>query len=138
MYKLEIIFKSSNRLMDHFRFKDTIPLDCRSFVLYQYTCGKCNFAYIGKTFRHFKVRVFEHCGRSLKTHRLFTFNPQNNNNTAVLKHINTCKCEASMDDFKIIGSADNDYHLRLKESLLIQRDNPILNKNVQSIPLKLF
>ena len=136
--KLQIIFSSNNRLSTHFSFKDKIPLNCRSFILYKFLCNKCNLVYYGKTFRHFKVRVFEHLGTSLRTGKPFTYNPKNNNNTAVLNHLHKCKCNASISDFKIIGSASNDYHLRIKESLIIQRDDPFLNKNVQSIPLALF
>ena len=136
--KLNIIFSSNNRLRNYFQFKDKIPMNCRSLILYKFLCNKCNLVYYGKTFRHFKVRAFEHLGKSLKTGKAFTFNPNNNNNTAVLNHIQKCKCNASIDDFKIIGSANTDYHLRIKESLVIQRDDPVLNKTVQSIPLELF
>ena len=136
--KLDITFKVSKRLGDCFRFKDKIPLECRSFILYKFQCSKCNLAYYGKTFRHYKVRVHEHLGTSLRTNNPFTYNPKNVNNTAVLTHLHSCKCKASVDDFSIIGSAKNDYHLRIKESLLIQKDKPVLNVNVNSIPLMLF
>ena len=136
--KLQIIFNSQNRLGQCFRFKDKIPLYCRSLVLYKFKCSKCNLAYYGKTLRHYKVRVYEHLGTSLLTDKPYTYKPNNINNTAILNHIHHCKCKASVDDFRIIGSAPNDYHLRIKESLIIQRDNPVLNKNVKSIPLELF
>ena len=136
--KLQIIFSSQNRLGDYFKFKDKIPLQCRSLVLYRFVCNKCNLIYYGKTFRHFKVRVYEHLGKSLKTDKPYTYNSKNTNNTTVLNHIHNCKCKASIDDFKIIGSAKNDYHLRIKESIIIKKDNPILNKTVKSIPLSLF
>ena len=136
--KLQIIFNSQNRLGQCFRFKDKIPLYCRSLILYKFKCGKCNLAYYGKTLRHYKVRVYEHLGTSLLTDKPYTYNPKNINNTAILNHIHNCKYNASVEDFQIIGSAPNDYHLRIKESLLIQRDNPVLNKNVKSIPLELF
>ena len=42
------------------------------------------------------------------------------------------------ENFKIIGSAHNDYHLCLKESLLIQKLKPKINTNENSVPLKLF
>ena len=136
--KLQIIFTSPTRLGDYFRFKDKIPLNCRSFILYKFLCNKCNLVYYGKTFRHFKVRAYEHLGKSLRTNKPFTYNPNNSNNTAVLNHIHKCKCKASINDFKIIGSAKNDFHLRIKESLVIQKDNPVLNKSVKSIPLSLM
>ena len=84
------------------------------------------------------VRVNEHIGISLRTGKQYTYNPNNPNNTAVLNHIHKCKCKASIDDFEIVGTAKNDFHLRIKESLIIQKDNPVLNKNVNSIPLTLF
>ena len=84
------------------------------------------------------VRTFEHLGNSLATGNKFTYNPKNNNNTAVLNHINSNNCHATLDNFRIIGSARNDYTLCLKESLLIQLYKPRLNKNVKSMPLHLF
>ena len=136
--KLKVVFKSPSRLGDFFRFMDRVPMRCRSFIIYKFTCSKCNLAYYGKTFRHYLVRSLEHLGVSIHTGKKYTFNSKNSNNTAVLKHIHECKCEASLDDFQIIGSASNDYHLKIKESLLIQKDNPIINLSVKSTPLYLF
>ena len=113
-------------------------MNCRSFILYKFLCNKCNLVYYGKTFRHFKVRVFEHLGKSIKTNKPFTYNPAFNNNTAVRDHLQKCKCHTTIDDFKIMGSANNDYYLKIKESLIIQRDDPFLNKNVKSILVALF
>ena len=63
---------------------------------------------VGNTKRHFLVRMFEHLGISLTTGKNYTFNPKNNNNTAVLNHINCNNCDATLDNFCIIGSARND------------------------------
>ena len=41
----------------------------------------------------------------LRTGNRFTCNPKQNNNTAVLNHLHECKCNSSINDFKIIGSA---------------------------------
>ena len=43
-------------------------------------------------------------------------------------------------DFEIIGGvqSNNDFHLRIKESLLISRDKPQLNIAVSSTALELF
>ena len=82
--------------------------------------------------------MYEHMGTSLRTNKPFSYNPKNPNNSAVLDHLQKCKCTVSINDFKVIGSAKNDYHLRIKESLVIHKDNPVLNKNVNSIPLSLF
>ena len=90
--KLRVIFNSNNRLRNFFSFKDKVPLSVRSLVLYRFTCNSCNAVYIGKTRRHYMVRIFEHLGISLATHKKFTYNPHNNNNTAVLNHLNCNKC----------------------------------------------
>ena len=136
--KIQVMFHSGNRLGSFFRFKDKVPLNARSLILYKFTCSSCNSAYVGKTKRHFLVRMFEHLGISLSTGKNYTFNPKNNNNTAVLNHINCNNCDATLDNFRIIGSAKNDYTLCLKESLVIQLYKFNLNKNVKSMPLKLF
>ena len=139
--KLNIAFKSTNRIRNSFMFKDKIPLDVRSHLLYRYTCNRCNSVYIGKTKRHYLVRVLEHLGVSIKTGNRYTFNPNNTNNSAVLTHINTqCKHnhKASQNEFSIIGSANTDHLLYIKESLLIQNLNPKLNGSVKSTPLYLF
>ena len=74
----------------------------------------------------------------LNTGKNYTFFPKNNNKTAVLNHINCNNCDATLDNFRIIGSARNDYTLCLKESLVIQLYKFNLNKNIKSIPLELF
>ena len=65
--KVKIIFKISNRLKNYFSFKDVVPEPLRSCQIYNFTCGSCNASYIGKTFRHMKVRVSEHQGVSPRT-----------------------------------------------------------------------
>ena len=52
-YKNKIIFKSSTRIANIFRFKDKIPLCLRSNIVYKFTSGRCNATYYGKTCRHF-------------------------------------------------------------------------------------
>ena len=48
-FKLNVLFKSSNRLRNSFRFKDLIPKYMNSKVIYKYNCNICNDVYIGKT-----------------------------------------------------------------------------------------
>ena len=136
--KIKVIFKCSNRFRNFLAFKDKVPLRVRSHHLYRYTCDGCNAFYIGKTRRHYLVRVFEHLGISLRTYQKFTFNAACKNNSSILKHVNCTKCVGKEQNFKIIGSASTDYHLCLKESILIKKYKPKLNTNDNSIPLKLF
>ena len=65
--KVKSFFKISNRLTNYFSFKDVVPEPLRSCQIYNFTCGSCNVSYIGKTFRHMKVRVSEHQGVSPRT-----------------------------------------------------------------------
>ena len=138
MCKLQISLNSTCRLGNFFRFKDKIPMNARSLILYKFLCNGCNSIYLGKSKRHYLVRVFEHLGVSLATGKHYTYNCKNNNNTAVLNHINKDSCHATLNDFRIIGSARNDYLLCLKESLMIQLHKYNLNNSVKSMPLKLF
>ena len=45
---------------------------------------------------------------------------------------------ASFDDFETLVKECDEFRLLLRESILIQRDNPPLNRYVKSIPLELF
>ena len=49
-----------------------------------------------------------------------------------------CDHIVSHDDFKILRSSNSEYHLKIKESLLISRDTPELNRNEKPLPLCLF
>ena len=46
-----------------------------------------------------------------------------------------CDHIVSIDDFKILATSDSGFHVKVKESLLISRDEPMLNKNETSLPL---
>ena len=105
-------------------------------VLYRFKCGDCNITYIGKTCRHFQVRFSEHLGISNVTNLPLKYNKKST--TAIRDHINSCKHQNSPENFKIIGTAKNDYYLKIKESLNILRETPKLNKTVKSFPLALF
>ena len=49
-----------------------------------------------------------------------------------------CDQPVSFDDFKMLASSNSEFHLQIKESLLISRNQPVLNKNEASLPLRLF
>ena len=44
----------------------------------------------------------------------------------------------SIDDFKILATIDSNFHVKVKESLLISRDEPILSKIETSLPFYQF
>ena len=57
-------------------------------------------------------------GVSLATGKEFTYNPNNNSNTAILNHLRQSECNGDINSFEIIGRAKNDFFLRIKESLI--------------------
>ena len=105
-----------------------------SGVLYKYTCGRCNSSYYGKTDRHLKVRSGEHIGISPLTFRKVKPSKE----SAIRDHLLNCNNIPSFDEFTILTYGHHKYILEIKESLLIKRDRPVLNKNISSAKLFLF
>ena len=137
--RIIVIWNSPRKLRNLFTYKDKLPMRLCSKILYRYSCNGCNSIYLGKSKRHFLVRAYEHLGLSLRTGKKFTYNPKHNNNSGILDHINNSNtCGGDLNNFKIIGRARNDFHLRIKESILIRKFQPSLNSKDNSIPLALF
>ena len=63
---------------------------------------------------------------------------KNMKESAVSDHRLQSDCVISFDDFDVLVSDTNNFRLLIKESLLIKRDKPILNRTIKSFPLKLF
>ena len=61
---IKVILKSTNHLSSLFRFKDVIPKELRSHLVYKFSCSSCNATYYGKRERHLNVRSGEHIGLS--------------------------------------------------------------------------
>ena len=131
--KLKIIFFSKRRLSNFFKFKDKIPSDLQSHLVYKIQCAECNLCYYGLAERHFKVRSFDHLGLSIYTNKPIKGVP-----TAMKTHWRNTKHNITMDSITVLAREENAFHLRIKESLLIKRDKPILNNNLYSTPLYLF
>ena len=49
-----------------------------------------------------------------------------------------CNRIVSIDDFKVLATSDLDFHVKVKESLLISCGEPILNKDKTLLPLYWF
>ena len=131
---LKVIFQSSNRLENLFRFKDSIPLALRSHLVYKFTCSNCNVTYYGETERHLKIRAGEHLSISALTNKRVN----NNKRSAIKDHCIFHNHDGEFNDFVALAYDANKFKLLIKEALLVSRDNPPLNKQIKSIPLKLF
>ena len=132
--KLKIIFRSKCRLNTLFRFKDPLEKKIRSGIIYRYTCSNCRVTYYGKTFRHFYTRAVEHMGISNLTGKRL----KNVKQSAIADHLLQCNCAINFNDFSILATDCNKFKLLLRESLLIKRDKPILNRTIKSLPSELF
>ena len=131
---LRIVFQSKTRLSSLFRFKDIIPKEISSHLVYKFTCSCCNAAYYGESERHFFVRASEY----LDMTSLAGKQVRNPKKSAIFDHILLNGHDASFEDFTILLKENNRFKLHLKESLLIKRDKSELNRNIYSYPLELF
>ena len=132
--KIKVIFKSTKRLSKFFHFKDKVPFSLQLNVGYKFSCDRCNATYYGKTYWHLNIRVGEHSGVSPLTGKKLKAKAT----TAIKDHMLLCDHVVSLKDFKILASSNSEFHLKIKESLLIARDKPELNRNAKSLPLYLF
>ena len=130
---LRIVFQSKTRLSSLFRFKDIIPKEISSHHLHKFTCSCSNATYYGESERHFFFRASEHLGMTPLTGKRVR-NPKN----SIFDHILLNGHDASFEDFAILLKENNRFELHLKESLLIKRDKPELNRNIYSYLLELF
>ena len=96
-------------------------------------CSCCNATYYGQTQRHFFVRASEHLGITPLTGKFVKTSKK-----SAIFDILLDSHKASSDHFSILLKESNTFKLQMKESLLISRDKPILNRNIYSFPLELF
>ena len=57
--------------------------------------------------------------------------------SAIKEHLSFWNGAPDFEDFSILATNNSDFKVTLMESLLINRDLPLLNKNKQSLPLEL-
>ena len=92
--------------------------------------------YIRNTKWHLLVHQCEHLGLSVLTEKALNY--EEKDTTAIRKHCHENKHSCSLDNFEIVGTAVNDFHLKLKESLLILKMKSCLNIAQELMPLYHF
>ena len=127
---LRIVFKKKFCIKDLFRYKDALPLSCRSWVVYHSQCDSCSAAYIGKTINLLHQRFY----KSPLGH-LYT----SNMNSELLRHMALNPNHMfNFKDIKILDTAPNNNNLlEIKETLYINHLKPSLTTKT-STPLVLF
>ena len=84
--------------------------------------------------RHFYVKAAKYMGISHLTNKRL----KNVKRSAISDHMLICACNIKFNDFNILSKDFKNINSLIKESLLITRDKPILNKAVKSFLLELF
>lgn len=120
----KIVFRTTCRVADLFKFKDKIPKRFLSSLVYGIYCKNCPSFYVGKTKRHLETRFKEH--RNIRKP------------TAVTEHLIEHGHSINFDDVKVLTKGDNDIELLIKETLTCRQLKPDLNVNVKSYPLEIF
>ena len=105
-----------------------------SGIVYRYTCRNCKVTYYGKTFRHYFTRTSEHMGTSNLTGKRI----KNAKGSAISNHLLQCDSPIAFDNFGVLAPDSNKFKLLIKESLLVKRDKPVLNRTTKSFPLDLL
>ena len=132
--KINIIYKTQRKLSNVLKFKDAVPSDLDSHIIYQFKCPSCNAGYIGETRVYHKVRNSQHLGISQYTGKPLSGNLP----TSVTTHIREKKCVCSLNDFKIIGRESDYFKRKIKESLFIKLHDYKLNGQKTSTDIFLF
>ena len=132
--KIKVIFQSKIRLNSFFKFKDSIPLRLCSHLIYKFQCSNCNITYYSETERHLKVRAGEHISTSPLTGKRVN----NNKKSSVKDHCLLSGHVCSFEDFSVLNYESHKFKRLIKESLLVTKDKPLLNKQVKSLKLELF
>ena len=128
---VKVIFQSKNRLSSLFKFKDSIPLYLRCHVDYKFQCSNCNITYYSKTECHIKVRAGEHVRMSPLTGKRVI----DKKKSSVKDHCLFSGHVCSFADFTVLNYESHKFKHLIKESLLVTKDKPLLNKQVKSLKL---
>ena len=112
---MKLVF-TSLKTKNHFSYKDPIPDDLKSFLVYKFTCASCSSSYICKTCCHFKPRIEEHSEKDNKSH---ISKHQHSTATHFYSH--------NALSFKIIDNANSKFDLKIIEALHITWREPNLN-----------
>ena len=124
-FNIKLVFNSFKN-KNYFAYKDPIPNDLKSFLVYKFTCASCSSSHMGETCHLFTTRIEEH----IKKH----------NKSRIFKHL--CSSEKCFDSynllcFKIIDKANSKFDLKIKDALHINWRKPNLNAQQNHLALTL-
>lgn len=121
--EFRILFTNEFRIGTFFNHKDRIPDSLCSNIVYKFTCPSCQAGYIGCSSRSFKIRMFEHMGKSYRSGRFLNTMPF----SAIRDHSRKEDHLFSPIDFEIIAKCRSNKEALISEKLLINKYKPVLN-----------
>ena len=104
------MFKSQNKLAKAFHFKDRIPKELASDVVYEFHCGLRNESYYGECVRPLNVRIGEHMGISPLTEK--KVKPKG---SVFSEHLLLCNHSPSFENFSLLTKENKKFVLEVKE-----------------------
>ena len=130
---LRIIFANTFTIRSFFNFKDRVPTELLSNLVYRFNCSQCQATYIGETSRHLHTRMSEHRGISPRT-LLQVLKPKD---SRIRDHSEESNHTFNFTNFKVLKIC-HPFDLELTESVLIHKLKPNLNRSECSVPLKIL
>ena len=121
------MIKSQNKLAKAFHFKDCIPKELTSTVVYKFHCRLCNESHYVECLRQLNVRIGEYIGIIRKLSLGVS--------DGVRDHLLLCNRSPSFERFSVLTKENRKFVLEFKESILKVRGKPSLNKSIRSTPL---
>ena len=100
--------------LSNFSYKDPIPYDLKSLLVYRFSCASCSSSYIGEICPNFKTRIEEHIKKDNKSH--------------IFKHLHStaaCFDRHNSLSFKIIDKANSlfEFKIKIKKLYTLIRQN---------------
>ena len=132
--QVEFKFSLSNsfKIKYFFNYKDLLPLDLRSGIVYKYTYGICNDSYIGSSVKQARVRFTQYHGFSFfRTGRPLSCPT----NSCIGDHCNSKDHTFKYEHFNVLDSSASNTDLRILESLYILKFNPSINIDRSAVQL---
>ena len=117
------IFSNDFKIGSFFNTKERLPDSVCSRVVYEFKCASCLARYLGCTTRSFRMRTFEHIGKSFRTGQYLGRMPF----SAIRDHSMEHDHGFSEKDFEIIVRFQSDEDTLIGERILIDKLKPEIN-----------
>ena len=114
-FDVKLVFNSF-KIKNYFSYKDAIPNDVKSFLVYKLACASFSSSYAAEACHHFKTRIEKHIKKDDKSH--------------IFKHLHstpTCFDSYNSLCFEVIDKASSKFDLKIKEALHINWRKPNSN-----------